>query len=336
MKRNTRHKHALALGLALLAAASAPLAGCGKEAPPPPPKAPPPPPPPPPKPDRVTLSALMAGADSRVQFPQEKAPYDRSLAEAIIAFAGALASGDETAFGRVLDDDARGVLDGMVADGTWYESADRIEAVRVVYLEQSPDEDEDATSAEFAFAVQEPDGAYTLAWMATRTDGGWVMSPLFTADATRPRASDWDSDSFADFLTASGWAGGPGGPAGVSMDTSDFGPDDAVTFYFVQQTLKNMLGADFAKFQSQLDFAEVAKASGVDITREAVDELVKEGERLVKSGSKPQSFVVKVFAMQIKAMAPTLGKSWDDSVIVKAMADALGISIEEMQKIYDG
>ncbi len=332
MKRATHRTSLLFVGLALLSAGLVPLAGCGKEPPPPPPKAPPPPPPPPPKPDRVTLSVLMAGADSRVRFPQAKAPYDRSLAEAVIAFAGALASGDEEAFGRVIDDDARAVLDGMVADGTWYESADRIEAVRVVYLVQSPDEDEDASSAEFVLAVQEPDGAYTLGWSATKTDGGWVMSSLFTADAVRPRASDWDSDSFADYVSASGWSGG----GASSASAPAFGPDTAVAFFFSQETFKNLLGADYENFRDQMDIAAIAKASGMNITEEGLDDLMKEGERLVRDGSRPSPMIVKVFATQIKAMAPMMGQSWDDDTIIGAMADALGISIEEMQKIYDG
>lgn len=335
MKRSTRRKHALAFGLALLAAGAVPLTGCGKKAPPPPPPRKAPPPPPPPKPDRVTLSTLMTGVDERVQFPQEKAPYDRSLAEAVISFAGALAAGDETAFGDALDGNTRGVLDGMVADGTWYESADKIEAVRVVYLAQSPDEEEHASSAEFVLAVQEPDGAYTLGWSATKTDGGWVMSPVFTADATRPRASDWDSDSFAEFTAASDWTGGTG-DAGASGSASALGPDSAVAFYFSQETFRNLLGAEYEQLSDHMDLSAVSKATGVNITKEGLEDLIREGERLVKGGSRPNPMMVKMLAMQIKAMGPALGKSWDDTAIVKAMADALGISQEEMQKIYDG
>jgi hypothetical protein len=74
------------------------------------------------------------GADARVQFPQSKAPVDEDLAEAVILFAGALARGDESAFGTMLDPSARGVLDELLSSGDWEEATGRIEAVRVFWV----------------------------------------------------------------------------------------------------------------------------------------------------------------------------------------------------------
>ncbi|USN99817.1 MAG: hypothetical protein H6810_03920 [Phycisphaeraceae bacterium] len=336
MKR-TRSKRILTIGLTLFALGALLPSGCGKPPPPPPPpkKAPPPPPP---KPPRVSVAALMADTDSRLQFPAEKAPYDKSLAQAVINFAEALAAGDDTAFGTMLNMDSRGILDGMVGDGTWFESTGDIQAVRLVFLEQTPDEDEHPTSADFVLAVQSPDGAYTLGWEAHATDGGWVMSPLSTADGTRPRAADWDGDSMTAYASAAGW--GPSDAAGSPAPSTDAfpgGPDAAVAAYFSQETMRNLLGRDYDKLKEQTDYAAISKAAGINISEDMVNKLLDQGKKLVEDGSRPSSMVVKMLMMQIKtAVGPSLGKAWDDDEILDAMAKALGVSREEMQKIHDG
>jgi hypothetical protein len=86
----------------------------------------------------VQVEAILhrVGADARVQFPQSRAPTDEDLAEAVIRFASALARGDESAFGSLLDPSARSVLDELLSSGDWEEATARIEAVRVFWVKK--------------------------------------------------------------------------------------------------------------------------------------------------------------------------------------------------------
>lgn len=355
MKRRTRLTQYFSLGLAFVAAAAVLPAGC-KEPPPPPPPKKAPPPPPPPKPDRVSLVSLMQGADPRLQFPEDKAPYDKDLAEAVIAFAGALADGDDGAFGGALNDEGRGVLDGMLADGTWFESTDEIEAVRVVYLGQSPDEDEEATFAEFVLAVQAPDGAYTLGWEANETAGGWVMSPIRTADATLPRASDWDGDSIGAYESAAGWAG-------ATTSSGEAMPQPKV------DTGGEMYDADFARLiqsEPMIVYIDVEmgkryfadKMTAPDATMmqvivlrtklemSEVFDLYLSGKSSREAGHLPDASALKEFvdrgleeiaevrASPNAAMVPDDFPKTRDEVL-EVIADLLGKSTRDIRKLYD-
>lgn len=118
----------LTLGGVMLAGVS----GCKKEEPPPPPpKRTPPPPPPPPEPvDLAQIRASLGDVDARVQFPQEQAPLDESLAEAVFRFASALARKDASALRPMMSLSGRRILDEVEA--IWWDT--EIEAVRVVSL----------------------------------------------------------------------------------------------------------------------------------------------------------------------------------------------------------
>lgn len=340
MTVNTRDEHNFWRSAGLLSAASmvlisgALLSGCGEEeAPPPPPKREAPPPPPP-EPDPVQLSSLMGGADARVQFPQEKAPYDRSLAEAVIAFAGSLASGDDAALSESLTLSGRGILDSMLADGTWFDATDKIEAVRVVYLGQQPDVDTDAFSAEFVLAVQEPGGAYTLGWSATETDGGWVMSPVPTADATLPRAADWDGSSMGAYASAAGWSGAVGETAGGALPTDD---DSAVMVFVAAETVARLMGEDgVGDLEPAMASQFAAMAGGSQQDAEAAIALIAQGKSLVGEGRRVDTAQAQQLVNGLVSAAGMMGQSWGEDDILAAMAEAMGISEDEMREIYEG
>ncbi|MEM8835119.1 MAG: hypothetical protein AAGD00_04790 [Planctomycetota bacterium] len=141
------------------------LVACGggeEEAPPPPP------PPPPPKP-QFTLEDL--DLDPRVQFPNQREPESFELAEAIAELANALVRGDADAFKRVLASGDRDVLDTLLEVGAWETETEDIELVRVAVLEETDE------SVRIGLAVQDPSGAYMLAWTA-RDSGGWKFSGM--------------------------------------------------------------------------------------------------------------------------------------------------------------
>ncbi|MEM7756216.1 MAG: hypothetical protein AAF297_11335 [Planctomycetota bacterium] len=214
-----RHAAMAAAGLALGAVAFS-MSGCGEEEPPPPPPPPPRTAPPPPPPDRVATEAFLEfeSAHEAVQFPASAAPYDPSLARAIIAFASALAGGDDLAISEMLDPTGRAVLDQLVSSGEWFEVADAIETVRVVYLTQTPDETTNAGSARFVLAIKEQgDDAYVLGWDTARASGDtWAFAAFETTGQTRATASAWDSDSSGDFLP-----GGASIPARMDDNAED-------------------------------------------------------------------------------------------------------------------
>lgn len=130
-------------------------------------------------------------ADARVQFPDDYAPVDETLARAIISLADALAKGDADAMESLVNASARSVLDELTAFGDWYEAADTIEAVRVVFVEQAALED-DVDIANVAFAIQDADGAYILGWTADHLSSGWVFGNSVTTSDVKRRATDWD------------------------------------------------------------------------------------------------------------------------------------------------
>ena len=338
MERTVKTGRLLTTLLPLLGTAPILLLG-GCEKPPPPP--PPPPPrkaPPPPPPVRVELAPLMRGIDARVQFPGEKAPYDASLAEAVIAFSSALASGDDAALGEMLNLSGRGILDQMIADGTWFDSTGEIEAVRVAFMSQTPDGADDAGYGEFVLAVQEPGVAYTLGWSTQETDGGWVMSPLETVDLTLPRAADWDGDSFGQYQSAMGWGGSA--PLGADLSVpAGAGESSPVLAYLGADTVAKLMGMgsvdDLAPQMRQMFTSQMAGASGM--TADEMTAMLQDGKtQATEEGVRPTSEEANALLDSLLMVAPTVGQQWTREQIIEAMAGSLGVTADEMQDIIDG
>lgn len=164
--------------------------GCEK------PKPPPPPPPPkraaaPPPPEKVVINGILQTLkpDARVQFPQDVAPTDETLARAVITFADALARGDADKIRPMLDPAGKTTLDTLVKNGGWGSSTGKaIEAVRVSSLAQGD-------QSTLVLAVQEPGVAYPLAWTIGNTSGSIVFTAAPAPNVTRSRASDFDDPS---------------------------------------------------------------------------------------------------------------------------------------------
>lgn len=204
------------IALAMLLGALA-LASCEE-------KKPPPPPPPPPKPvvrlpDPVDINGVLSQLkpDSRVQFPQAQAPVDKSLAEAVIKLASALAKGDAAAMRPMLDSGAKAILEDMVASGAWAEATKPIEQVRIVSL--SGRSEEKASSAQVALAIQIPGSAHLLAWQGSRAGDAWVFKNIWVQDDRKTRASEFDgvsiqSVALGDDAPAEGGKAASGGEAG--------------------------------------------------------------------------------------------------------------------------
>lgn len=176
--------------VALLAASLTLGAGCEKK------KKPAPPPPPPPKPvvvvpDPIDVGGLLQTmkSDARVQFPADRAPADRSLAEGVIKLANTLCKGDAAAIKALVDPATQATVDKLVENGGW-EDTKNIEAVRVVALTGTSDAR--AETSLVGFAIQGRDGAYLLAWNAKREGDAWKFAAAPCQADVKARASDFD------------------------------------------------------------------------------------------------------------------------------------------------
>ncbi|MEC9373802.1 MAG: hypothetical protein VYC34_08160 [Planctomycetota bacterium] len=170
---------------AAIVAAAAGLTGCGKE------EEAAAPPPPAPKPV-VTVDPLAdVVLDPRVEFPKERAPNEPGLAKAIGNLASAIAAGDAESMKPLLDEASAALLDEMVDRGVWEESTSNIEVVRIAALEGG------AGGAKVGLAVQDPKGAYLLAWEGLQRGSDWVFSGLAVDAPSVGRASELDGVALA-------------------------------------------------------------------------------------------------------------------------------------------
>ena len=175
------------------------LTGCSKPPPPPPP--PPEKPKAPPPPEPVTLEPLIAAAkvDARVQFPQDRAPVDETLAKAVIDFTNAFAKADSSKLGGMMDPMTKQVLDQLAGNGSLEDEVKKAEALRVVHLTETNISEKNATSATFVFAIQEPGSAYVLAWTVTKVNDAWVFTSAPATSGMHARASEWDGKDFGSY-----------------------------------------------------------------------------------------------------------------------------------------
>lgn len=130
-----------------------------------------------------TASLTMAEG---VEFPDDRAPSDRSLAQAVADLASALATGDSDAMASLLDPAGAAVLDDLEARGAWERSTASIERVRVTRVEPS------AGTARVAIGVLDGPEAYLLGWEAMQQDGRWMFSGLAIEPQTALTLADLD------------------------------------------------------------------------------------------------------------------------------------------------
>ena len=141
-----------------------------------------------------------------MQFPQDRAPVDPTLAKAVIAFANGLAKADAAKVGATMDPLTKQVLDQLSSSGAFEDEMKKAEAIRVVLLAETTIEDTNATGAQLVLAIQDPGVSYVLGWTAVKVNEAWVFSATPTTANTRPRASDWDGLDFSVFAAAGGSA----------------------------------------------------------------------------------------------------------------------------------
>lgn len=192
------------IGMIGLLAGSVALSGCGKKEEPPPPPPPPPQGPPPPPPPVSLTSVKPAGIDARVSFEQKHAPVDPALARGIFALSDAIARKDDQTLNSIFDRRGKEVLP-LVRQG-WSDL--QMEAVRVVYVDDTSKSSADATTATLVLAVKSinqanpaaASGATVLTWSGERVGDSWVFSPRSSTNELRPLATDWDDRPYSEYV----------------------------------------------------------------------------------------------------------------------------------------
>ncbi len=124
--------------------------------------------------------------DSRVEFPEDRAPQNREAAVAVAGLASAIASGDSDGLGVWLSPGFMPVLSDLVDDGSWNSSTGEIEVVRVCSL----DHDED--HMRLALGIQDSEGAYLLGWDGSLKGTRWRFEPIAIESQYAMAASDLD------------------------------------------------------------------------------------------------------------------------------------------------
>jgi hypothetical protein len=166
--------------------------------------------------------------DKRVQFPQEVAPVDPSLATAVMNLADAIATGSSAKLGGMLLPDTKATLDILTSEGGWDIGVKDIEAVRVVGLDAVEGEGGKASAGTVFLAIQEPGTAYVLGWSGVNADGTWRFSASASTPETKRRASDFDGlgasvlgDAGAVASSSTASADAPPGATAADMTMSD-------------------------------------------------------------------------------------------------------------------
>ena len=325
---------------AVVILASLVVIGCGEQQS----AAPPPPPPPPPAPVPVDVATLLQieNADPRVQFPDERAPMDEDLARAVVGLASGLASGDADAVSSRLTPGAKQVLEQLQSRGEFADATSPIEAVRVTEL----------TEERLVLAVQDPRGAYPLAWQIQRTGGEVLFDGAAAPDVVLATANQFDGGIPEPALdgAASGRRAELRIPSVADMQAAMADPAmvQATMRYAATQGqwMTNLSPAGFhvnwvlnKRFQDGIGLVDVDSEQGramfaqaVGMTPDAVADRIDAAAQAVSSGEQPTA--AEVFAtVESYTELPAFPQS--KSAVINAIADILNAPAEDITALFD-
>ncbi len=129
---------------------------------------------------RQAVSLANLKLDRKVQFPEDRMPSSQEVADAVGAFATAIAAGDDRKFATMLAPRDKALLDVIVGSGRWSEQAAHIKTVRICALSETD------KGFQCGIGVQDSIGAYLLGWEAAPGGEGF----LFSAIAIEPKFAE--------------------------------------------------------------------------------------------------------------------------------------------------
>lgn len=306
------------------------LPACEEKKPPAPPPPPPPPPkveaPPPPKPVDIATVLQQARADARVQFPKDHAPVDRTLAEAVIQLASALAKGDEKALAPLLAPGAKSVLESLTKSGDWARGTKGIEAVRIVSL--SAKSEDKPTTSNLGLAIQMPGEAFLLGWTATKAGNTWTFKNAWADAGTKTRASEFDGGKIDE------------GPSASTGSEDHPTPDQLAIVILLTHDLLAVVGQRMGgkldeQMQNRILTRALQKSEG---SKHTVAELMEKARGLVKDGRAGTILSPKEMREFVDFGVDTLAAlpqrmTKDD--IFESIAKTLKLTKEQIAKMYE-
>jgi len=265
--------------------------------------------------------------DARVNFAQKYAPTDETLAKAIISLTDALAKGDSNKLAGLLAAESKADLDGLLNTGGWEEGTEKIEAVRVVWLDDltpggpggGSGGSGASTGAVLQVAVQDPAGAYLIGWEAVKVGDKWAFKGIDAPADVRRLASDFDGGSGD--MASSMSAGGEGDASSqVPAGAGDLMQQGAMAAFLLTEVNKRIATAA----GTTPDAAAIgAAASQFNLEAPQLEALAGTGKIAVRSGAKLQdAIIVQCFGV-LNGVATTTGKVTEDQVI-QFIANVLG------------
>jgi hypothetical protein len=278
-------------------------------------------------PDPVQIGPILQSIkpDARVEFPQERAPVDESFAKAIIALADAFAKGDESKMQGLLAGSSRSSLDQLVNSGEWEESTKRLEAVRVIFLNETPADALPSTEGNVFFAMQEPAGAYILGFSARNLGGNWSFQGTGATPGTKARASEWDGLLMDDLTRINPL---PGSGNAVAASAASIGSDlETVLEQFLTLELAEKIAA-----ASGTDPKQAAMAAGIDLT--AAETLKKAGAEALGKGTKVSGAALVEAVDLGKLVAASMGNKVNEDKIFELAAEILKVDVAAVKDQY--
>jgi len=124
--------------------------------------------------------------DQRVQFPEERLPASRDVAQAVADFASALVAGQTDRLRAMLTGRDQALVETLLKEGAWAGDAKGLPAVRVSVLEETGE------GFRLGLSIQDDLGAYLTAWEGTGTGGAWVLSGIAIEPVLAERLTDLD------------------------------------------------------------------------------------------------------------------------------------------------
>ena len=127
---------------------------------------------------------------AKVQFPEERTPTTQEIADAIAAFANAIAAGDESRMQSMVAERDQLLLNTLIESGEWRRQTESIEVIRVCAINEV-----DSSRFQVGFGVQDSLGAFLSAWEATGSGNSWTFTGFAASPRFASKASDLDGVS---------------------------------------------------------------------------------------------------------------------------------------------
>jgi hypothetical protein len=231
----------------------------------------------------------------------------------VIGLADAIAKGDSSKLGGMLTPEAKADLDVLTSGEEWDLGTAKIEAVRVVSLNDltpggpggGPGGSGASTGATIQLAIQDPDGAYLLGWEAVKVDDRWAFKGVEAPADEKRRAVDFDAAAGGDTPAAASGSS----PAAAPSAAAALGKDGEIAFFVFWESQRRMVEAGGTAVN---DAVVTAMVSQFGASAGNPGDIAAAGKNALRSGGTLQDPFIPMIFMALKTNA---GSVTDDQVL---------------------